>query len=110
MTAKNWATSSGLRTTGSFLGVLVQTTPSLTHGRLEGGAEEEAEGGAGLVEAGPGGPLLDEVEQIGADVLVAEVLGRGVEVAGEGGDAVDVGLDGALGQVAEAHVLDHAAA
>ena len=53
--AKNWATSSRLRTTGSFLGVLAQTTPSSTHRPLEGGAVEEAEGGAGLVEGGPGG-------------------------------------------------------
>jgi hypothetical protein len=71
---------------------------------------EEAEGGAGLVELGPGRLLLDEVEQVGADVLGPEVLGRSAEVAGEGGDAVDVGPDGARRQVPEAHVLDHAAA
>jgi hypothetical protein len=31
-------------------------------------------------------------------------------MTGEGGDAVDVGLDGAGREVPEAHVLDHAAA
>ena len=53
--------------------------------------------------------MLDEVEQVGADVLGAEVLGRGVEVPREGGDAIDVDLDGARREVTEAHVLDHAA-
>jgi hypothetical protein len=31
--------------------------------------------------------LLEEVEQVGADVLAAEEIGRGVEVGGEAGDA-----------------------
>ena len=35
-----------------------------------------------------------EVEQEGADLFGAEVLGRGVEVAGEASDAPDVGLNG----------------
>ena len=77
---------------------------------LEGGAVEEAECGAGLIELGPGGPLLDEVEEIGADVVGPEVLGRGAEVPREGGDAIDIGIDGAIREVPEAHVLDHATA
>ncbi len=54
--------------------------------------------------------MLDEVEQVGADVVGAEVLGRGAEVPREGGDAIHIGIDGAIREVPEAHVLDHATA
>ena len=54
--------------------------------------------------------LLEEVEQVGADVLASEAIGGGVEVEGEAGDGSDVGLDGRLCEVAEGHVVDHAAA
>ena len=37
--------------------------------------------------------LLDEVEQVRADLLGPEALGRGVEVPGEIGDAFDVMSD-----------------
>ena len=43
-------------------------------------------------------------------MLGAEVLGRGIEVPGEAGDALDVRLDGLWREVAEGHVVDHAAA
>ena len=49
----------------------------------QGDAVEELEGEAGLLVDVPGDlPLLDQVEQVGADVLGPEVFGRGVEVAG----------------------------
>ena len=77
----------------------------------QGLAVEEAQGAAGLVIVAHGDvPLLEEMEQVVADVFGAEVIGRGVEVAGEAGDASDVGLDGRRGEVAEGHVVDHAAA
>ena len=54
--------------------------------------------------------LLDEEEEIGPDFGRAQVLGRLAEVLGEGGDALDVDVDGPWGEVAELHVLDHSAA
>ena len=76
----------------------------------QGLAIEEAQGAAGqLIVAVRDVPLLEEVEQVGADVLAAEEIGRGVEVGGEAGGASDVSIDGRLGEVAEGHVVDHAA-
>jgi len=76
----------------------------------EGLAIEEAPGAAGeLIVAVGDVLLLEEVEQVGADVLAAEEIGRGVEVGGEAGGASDVSIDGRLGEVAEGHVVDHAA-
>ena len=77
----------------------------------EGLAIEEAQGAAGqLIVAVRDVLLLEEVEQVGADVLASEAIGRAVKVASEAGDGTDVGLDGRLGEVAEGHVVDHAAA
>jgi hypothetical protein len=77
----------------------------------EADAVEEAQGRDGLVEVTPGDvSLLGEVQQVGADLGHAEVLGRGAEVAGEEGDALDVGGDGARGEAAQGHVLDEATA
>jgi hypothetical protein len=78
---------------------------------LEGDLVEEAEGGDGLVVIAPGDvAFLDEVEQIGANVIGAEGLGGALEVLGECGDSLGVDLDGLGGEVAEVHVLDHAEA
>ena len=77
----------------------------------QGDAVEELEGEAGLLVDVPGDlPLLDQVEQVGADVLGPEVFGRGVEVLGEIGDPLDVASDRLGGQVVEDQVLGHAAA
>ena len=54
--------------------------------------------------------LLDQVEQVGADVLGPELFGRGVKVPGEIGDPVDVESDRLGGQVVEDQVLGHATA
>jgi hypothetical protein len=54
--------------------------------------------------------IADEVEQEGADLFWAEMLRRGVEVEGEASDSSNVGLNGRWGEVAEGHVVDHAAA
>ena len=63
----------------------------------QGLAVEEAQGAAGqLIVAVGDVPLLEEVEQVGADMFGAEEIGGGVEVAGEAGDASDVGVDGRL--------------
>ena len=64
----------------------------------QGDAVEELEGEAGLLVDVPGDlPLLDQVEQVGADVLGPEVFGRGVEVLGEIGDPVDVDVGSSWG-------------
>ena len=61
----------------------------------EGDAVEEPQGAEGLVVVAPGGVLLlDEEEEVGADLGRPEALGRLAEVLGEGGDALDVDLDG----------------
>ena len=39
-----------------------------------------------------------------------EVLGRGAEVPRKSGDAIDIGIDGAIREVPEAMSLDHATA
>ena len=84
---------------------------SRTPCRAEGDLVEEPEGGDGLVVDAPGDVLLlDEVEEVGADLVGPEGLGRLAEMVGEGGDARDVDLDGPGGEVAEFHVLDHSAA
>ena len=61
----------------------------------EGDVVEEAECGDGLVVIAPGDvPLLDQVDEVGADLGLAQEFGRLAEVLGEGGDALDVDLDG----------------
>ena len=61
----------------------------------EGDLVEEPQGGEGLVVIAPGDVLLlDEEEEVGADVGRPQALGRLAEVLGEGGDALDVDLDG----------------
>ena len=77
----------------------------------QGLAEEESQGATGqfIVVVGDV-PLLEEMEQVGADLFGAEEVGAGVEVEGEAGDGSDVGLDGRRGEVAAGHVVDHAAA
>jgi hypothetical protein len=78
---------------------------------LEGDLVEESECGDGLVVVAPGDvAFLDEVEEVGADLVGTEGLGRAFEVLGECGDALGVDLDGLGGEVAEAHVFDHAEA
>jgi hypothetical protein len=54
--------------------------------------------------------LLDEVDEVGADLGRAQVFGRHAEVAGEGGDPLDVDPDGGGREVAEPQALDHALA
>ena len=78
---------------------------------LKRDAVEELEGGEDLGVGGVSDVLvLDEVEQVGADFSLGDELGRLVEVLGELGDTADVELDGLWSEVAEGHVLDHAAA
>ena len=79
---------------------------------LEGDLVEEPEGGDGLVVDAPGDVLLlDEVEEVGADVVAARGLRASVpKWRAKVRDARDVGLDGPGGEVPELHVLDHAAA
>jgi hypothetical protein len=74
------------------------------HGRraFEGDLVEEAEGGDGLVVIAPGDVLLlDQVEEVGADLVGPEVLGGPAEVPREGGDAADVSVDGLGCEVSE---------
>ena len=56
--SKNCATSSGLKTTGSFFCFLGETTPSSDPLLAEGDTVEEPQGGNGLVVIAPGDVLL----------------------------------------------------
>jgi hypothetical protein len=51
----------------------------------------------------------DHVENVSADVVWPEEFGGPAEMPGEAYNAVDIGHDGARGEVAKLHVLDHAA-
>ena len=76
----------------------------------QGDVLEEPQGLEVEVVVGPGlSPLLDHVEEVGADVVGSEVFGGPAEMPGEAYDAVDVNGDGARGEVAQLHVLDHPA-
>jgi hypothetical protein len=79
-------------------------------GPAQGHLVQEAQGADGLVEATPGGALFDQVQLVEAEVLGVEVLRGAAEVAGEEGDAADVGLDGAGAVVAALQVLGQALA
>ena len=48
-----------------------------------------------------------EVQEVVADLLLGEPVGRGVEVVGELPDGAEVGLLGALAQAGELEVLVH---
>ena len=48
-----------------------------------------------------------EVEEVVADLLLAEPVGRGVEVVGELPDGAEVGLLGALAEAGQLQVLEH---
>jgi len=50
------------------------------------------------------------MELAGADVLGAEVIGRGVEVLGELGDRAQIGVDGMGRVVANLQIFEHALA
>ena len=69
---------------------------------------EELDAAVGDAERG-GGELavVLEVEEVVADLLLAEPVGRGVEVVGELPDGAEVGLLGALAEPGELEVLSH---
>ena len=77
----------------------------------QGDAVEELQGAAGLVEIAPGDmTLLHQIEQVRADLLWAQALGRDIVVPSKRGYALDVNLDGMGREIAQGHVLDHATA
>jgi hypothetical protein len=79
-------------------------------GPPQGDVVEETQGLEVKVVVGSGlPPLLDQVEQVGADVVWSEEFGGPAEMPGEAYDAVDIDDDGARGEVAQLHVFDHAA-
>ena len=70
---------------------------------------QEPQRGEGLRDAG-GGKGGREVEEVGAELLLRELIWRRVVVRGESGDDADVGRDGAGGVPAEREVLREALA
>jgi hypothetical protein len=96
---------------GELLGDLGATDAGHDALTLEGDLVEEAEGGDGLVVVAPGDvAFLDEVEEVGSDLVGPEGVGRTLEVFGEGGNALGVDLDGLGCEIPKSHVVDHAAA
>jgi hypothetical protein len=95
---------------GELLGLLGAFDALQNPLSFEGDLVEELECGDGLVVDAPGDVLLlDQVEEVGADVVGPEGFGRPAEVAGEGGDPHGIGGDGPGGEVPELHVVDHPA-
>ena len=96
---------------GELLGLLGALDALQDALSFEGDLVEEPEGGDGLVVDAPGDLLLlDEVEEVGADLVGPEGLGRAAEMACECGDPHGIGVDGPGGEVPELHVVDHPAA
>lgn len=71
---------------------------------------EEPQGRYGLVERGPGDPVLGQMDLIGSHILDAEVGRRASIVPAERLDRGDVRGLGRGRQIADRHVLDHAPA
>ena len=75
----------------------------------QGDPVEKPQGTHGLVEAGPRGFLVfDQMDLVIPHVLGSEQVGGLTEKLREALDVIDVGLDGAGGEVTDLHVLDHA--
>jgi WD40 repeat protein len=74
----------------------------------QGGLIEKAEGTHGLDEDAFGDLLLEEMELIGADVLGAEAIGRGMEVLGELGHIAQIAINRVGRVVANLHVFEQA--
>ena len=78
-------------------------------GLAQGHFIEESEGTHGLVEGTPGNLLfIDQIELIITNVLQSQLVGRLAEVGAELIDVIGVGVDGAVGEVADAHIFGHA--
>jgi uncharacterized protein DUF4158 len=78
---------------------------AVTYKRLSPQTRESLES---LLGAGRNVAFLDEVEQEGADMLDAELVGGFVEVLGELGDGSEVSSLRVPGHVAHAHIVEHA--
>ena len=51
--------------------------------------------------------LIPEMEKIGANILLAEHIGRALVVGSEPADRLDVDVPGPLGKAGKPHVVDH---
>ena len=51
--------------------------------------------------------LIPEMEEIGANILLAEHIGRALVVGSEPADRLDVDVPGPLGKAGKPHVVDH---
>jgi hypothetical protein len=51
--------------------------------------------------------LIPEMEEIGANLLLAEHIGRALVVGSEPADRLDVDVPGPLGKAGKPHVVDH---
>ncbi len=75
------------------------------------GFKQEAAGAGGVVDAAVGElAVLDQVQQVGLDLLGAEQFGAAVVVARHARDGFGVAFLGALGQAAYGHGVEHALA
>ena len=93
------------------LPVLARVRDALDHrGAAEGDAVKETQGAHCDVESGPRDADRGEVDLVGSNFLQPEPVGRAVEMAGAFGDRVHVAALCHRRQVAQLHVLDHAAA
>src|SRR5262249_14049053 len=81
-------------------------------GRLAQDRAIEEGNGRGPQVAGPRGELAfdQEMMEIGTDFFDDELIGRAMVVVGQSGDGIDIALDGAVGELTELHLADHALA
>ena len=106
---KNRTNSSGLRMTGSRLGTLGQGDFLDDPIHTQGYAVEELQGRANLAVVAPGDVmLLDEVEQVRADLFGPRCSGEVLKCRCATGNAVNV-LSDRPSEIAEDHVLGHTA-
>ena len=93
------------------LPALARVGNALDHyGATERNAVEEAQRANGDIETGPRDAARREMDLVGADFREPQPVGRPVEMAGEFGNGVHVTTLCHRREVADLHVLDHAAA
>src|SRR5918998_2238303 len=80
-------------------------------GALQGVDKQELDGGEGDGDGAGGDVLLvDEVEEVGAELILSDEVGGLAIVAGEAEHGLDVAVLSAGGETAKLHVLEHALA
>ncbi len=110
------AAADGRQKPGNFIATQDDWQPLLLAGKWNVGdgpiapkrvAIQKPQSADSLIEVAPGALLFfDQIKLVLADVLGSELFGRAFEVAGEQGDALDVGFESLRRVVAQTQVLE----